>query len=178
MKFGRENLFMSKNKKDHTIIFDDEYFPCTKNTFDATLEDRPLEVRYEFMDGNDDVPKSVRFETDAVWFAIVEALRDVEKPKKREKDGRQKSLEDLTDHNPNLQDLMVNVAADAVLSAEITEFRRKIAKLPDEDRDLLQRTKFDKLPMTVEDYAKMKGVTENAVWQQMKRIKAKIKKMK
>ena len=169
---------MSKDKKDHTIIFNDEYFPCTKTSFDATLEDRPLEIRYEFMEGNDDVPKSVRFEAGAVWFAILEALKEEEKPKKCEKDGRQKSLDDLTDHCRYLQDATVDVADDGLLSAAISELRRKVSKLSDEDRELLQRTKFDNPPMSVKEYAKMKGVTPNTIKLRTHRTKERLRKMR
>jgi len=60
-------------------------------------------------------------------------------------------LYDLTDHSRHLPDAMVHVKADALLNVEAGNLHRALARLPDDERELIQRLKLDRAPMSVED---------------------------
>lgn len=115
--------------------------------------------------------------TDAAWIAFLEDDDEKVSRKNRAEKRRHKSLNDLSDYSRYLQDATVDVKADALLIVEAGDLHSALARLPDDERELVQRLKLDNPPISVEDYAKEKGLTQDAVWQRTARITAKLNKM-
>jgi len=168
---------MSKAKRDHIIWLDGEPVPCTKTEFDAHTDNRPMKYRFEFVTGNAEVPSSFVVETDAALVAFLKATDETMRRGDRAESRRHESLDDLTDHSRHLRDTSVDVAANAMLGMEISDLLRALPLLPKDEQELIQRLKLDDPPMSVADFAKMKGVTTHIIKHRTARVKEKIAQM-
>jgi len=165
---------MARKKKNHTILLNGVAEPCTEKAFNDAANNQNLTYRYKFATGNADIPASFTLTTNAPWVAI---LRDWDDDIRRgNRNEKHDPLEEMSDHDANLRDKTVNVVTKVLLGDEVTELRLEVDALTDDEHELVQRLKFDDPPMSAEDFAKMKGITVNAVWQRMKHVKAKLKK--
>ncbi len=129
-----------------------------------------MEVTYSFVNG-ENVIVSVGEE---LGKTIRQLDRDLYNNNHKET-RRHQSLNEIK--ADTLIDKNVNIENDFLRRSDVDKLYNAISKLKPSEQELLHKLYLSKNPITQKQYAKMIGVTENAVKQKIKYLKNKLKKL-
>ncbi len=127
-------------------------------------------IKYEFITG-----EKVEIEVSSdLSNTIVQIDSEIRNSDRRES-RRHQSLSEIQDKADMLIDKNVNVEEDFLKRVEVDKLYNAISKLKPSEQELIHKLYLDKHSMTQAEYARLIGVTENAVQLRLAKIKRKLK---
>ncbi len=129
-------------------------------------------IKYEFVTG-----EKVEFEVSSDLSNIMLQIESEIKNSDRRETRRHQSLSELVDKADMLIDKNVNIEEDFLKRVEVNKLYEAISKLKPAEQELIHKLYLDKHLITQAEYAKMLGITENAVKQRVKWLRIKLKKL-
>lgn len=127
-------------------------------------------IKYEFITG-----EKVEIEVSSdLSNTIVQIDSEIRNSDRRES-RRHQSLSEIQDKADMLIDKNVNVEEDFLKRVEVDKLYNAISKLKPSEQELIHKLYLDKHSMTKAEYARLIGVTENAVQLRLAKIKRKLK---
>ena len=76
-----------------------------------------------------------------------------------------------------LADENINIEEEFLKQNDVGKLHKAISKLKPSEQEIIHKLYLDKHPMTQAEYAKILGITENAVKQRVKWLRNKLKKL-
>ena len=129
-------------------------------------------IKYEFVTG-----EKVEFEVSNDLSNTIVQIESAIKNSDRRETRRHQSLSELVDKADMLIDKNVNIEEDFLKRVEVNKLYEAISKLKPAEQELIHKLYLDKHLITQAEYAKMLGITENAVKQRVKWLRIKLKKL-
>ena len=130
-----------------------------------------MKIEYKFVTG-EDVSIEVYGEFEEIMLELDRNLKNNDRKETR----RHESL-DLFDKDERNSDITVDILGDVCRNFDKDKLYSAIAKLKPHEKDLIYKLYLSKNFMTQAEYAKILGITENAVQKRTSKIKAKLKKL-
>lgn len=128
-------------------------------------------IKYEFVTG-----EKVEFEVSNDLSNTTQQIESEIKNSDRRETRRHQSLSELMDKAEILTDKNVNIEEEFLKRVEVDKLYEAISKLKPSEQEIIHKLYLDKHPMTQAEYAKILGITENAVKQRVKWLRNKLKK--
>lgn len=129
-----------------------------------------MEIEYKFVTG-----EKIHIEVYGKFEEIMLELDKNLKNNDRKETRRHESLS-LFDKDENNTDANVDVYEDVIKNLDRDRLYYAIQKLKPHEQDLIHKLYLDKQNMTQAEYAKIVGITENAVRKRVAKIKIRLKK--
>ena len=129
-------------------------------------------IKYEFVTG-----EKVEFEVSNDLSNTIVQIESAIKNSDRRETRRHQSLSELMDKAEILTDKNVNIEEEFLKRVEVDKLYEAISKLKPAEQELIHKLYLDKHLITQAEYAKMLGITENAVKQRVKWLRIKLKKL-
>lgn len=130
-----------------------------------------MKIKYKFVTG-EDISIEVYGEFEEIMLELDKNLKN-----NNRKESRRHENLSLFDKDENNTDANVDVYEDVIKSLDRDRLYYAIQKLKPYEQDLIHKLYLDKHPMTQAEYAKILGITENAVKQRVKWLRNKLKKL-
>ena len=130
-----------------------------------------MEIEYKFVTG-----EKIHIEVYGEFEEIMLELDKNLKNNDRKETRRHESLS-LFDKDENNMDANVDVYEDVIKSLDRDKLYYAIQKLKPHEQELIHKLYLDEHPISQADYARILGVTENAIKQRAKWLKNKLKKL-
>lgn len=131
-----------------------------------------MEVTYNFVNG-ENVIVSV---DEKLGDTIMQLDKDLYNNNQKET-RRHQSLNEMVDKAGTFVDKNVNIEDDFLRRSDVDKLYEAISKITPSEQNLIHKLYLSKNPITQKQYAKMIGVTENAVKQKIKWLRNKLKKL-
>lgn len=129
-------------------------------------------IKYKFMNG-----EKVEIEVSNDLSNTTQQIESEIKNSDRRETRRHQSLSELMDKAEILTDKNVNIEEEFLKRVEVDKLYEAISKLKPSEQEIIHKLYLDKHPMTQAEYAKILGITENAVKQRVKWLRNKLKKL-
>lgn len=136
------------------------------------MEDNEMVIKYKFMNG-----EKVEIEVSNDLSNTTQQIESEIKNSDRRETRRHQSLSELMDKAEILTDKNVNIEEEFLKRVEVDKLYEAISKLKPSEQEIIHKLYLDKHPMTQAEYAKILGITENAVKQRVKWLRNKLKKL-
>lgn len=130
-----------------------------------------MKIKYEFVTG-----EKVYVDVNEEFEEIMLELDNELKNNNRKETQKHKSLS-LSDRNIELADLNSDVFEEVVKNINKDKLYKAISNLRPYEQRLLHNLYLRKCPLTLSDYAKVLGVTENVIQKQLTNIKNKLRNL-
>lgn len=130
-----------------------------------------MKIEYKFVTG-EKVRIDVTGELEAIMLEFDKELKN----NSRKETRRHESLS-LFDKDEKITDITVDILGDVCRNFDKGKLYSAIAKMKPHEKDLIYKLYLSKNFMTQAEYAKILGITENAVQKRTAKIKAKLKKL-
>ncbi len=129
-------------------------------------------IKYEFLTG-----EKIEIEVpNKLGETILQIDNEIKNSNRRETKRRQ-SLNELNDKADLITDESIDIEKDILQKFERDKLYDAMSKLKPSEQELIHKLYLDKHPMTQAEYAKILGITENAVKQRVKWLRNKLKKL-
>ena len=131
-----------------------------------------MEFTYKFVNG-ENIKVSVAKEFESVMMQLERDLYNNNHKETR----RHQSLSEMIDKSDMLIDKRVDLDELIFKKSKVDKLYEAISKLKPTEQELIHKLYLCKHPMTQTEYAKILGITENAVKQRVKWLRNKLKKL-
>lgn len=130
-----------------------------------------MEITYNFADGEN----VIVLVDEKLGSTIMQLSKDLYNNNHKET-RRHQSLNEVLEKN-NMVDENVNIEEEFLKQNDVDKLHKVISKLKPSEQEIIHKLYLDKHPMTQDEYAKILGITENAVKQRVKWLRNKLKKL-
>ena len=127
-------------------------------------------IKYKFLDG-EKIEINV---SDKIGKCILQIENEIKNNNRRETRRHQSLIEDRADL---IADESINIEEKFLKQNDVDKLHKAISKLKPSEQEIIHKLYLDKHPMTQAEYAKILGITENAVKQRVKWLRNKLKKL-
>ncbi len=127
-------------------------------------------IKYKFLDG-EKIEINV---SDKIGKRILQIENEIKNNNRRETRRHQSLIEDRADL---IADESINIEEEFLKQNDVDKLHKAISKLKPSEQEIIHKLYLDKHPMTQAEYAKILGITENAVKQRVKWLRNKLKKL-
>lgn len=127
-------------------------------------------IKYKFLDG-EKIEINV---SDKIGKRILQIENEIKNNNRRETRRHQSLIEDRADL---IADESINIEEKFLKQNDVDKLHKAISKLKPSEQEIIHKLYLDKHPMTQAEYAKILGITENAVKQRVKWLRNKLKKL-
>lgn len=127
-------------------------------------------TKYKFLD-REKIEINV---SDKIGKRILQIENEIKNNNRRETRRHQSLIEDRADL---IADESINIEEEFLKQNDVDKLHKAISKLKPSEQEIIHKLYLDKHPMTQAEYAKILGITENAVKQRVKWLRNKLKKL-
>lgn len=134
--------------------------------------DKPMEITYTFANGEN----VIVLVDEKLGSTIMQLSKDLYNNNHKET-RRHQSLNEVLEKNNMLADENINIEEEFLKQNDVDKLHKAISKLKLSEQEIIHKLYLDKHPITQAEYAKILGITENAVKQRVKWLRNKLKKL-
>ncbi len=131
-----------------------------------------MEITYNFANGEN----VIVLVDEKLGSTIMQLSKDLYNNNHKET-RRHQSLNEVLEKNNMLADENINIEEEFLKQNNVDKLHKAISKLKPSEQEIIHKLYLDKHQMTQAEYAKILGITENAVKQRVKWLRNKLKKL-